>query len=231
MIQFLTNYTFLFINICFVLYILFLKFKNKKFLKKNLNLKNSIQSYYKDQTKFITEIQNLSTDLSNTTNDQMIIQKKYDNMIYEFKLYKKMICKLEKNNMSLIKSEKIHITLYKNLLEKYENLEHDHKNLNHDMDKLADSYKDLYKSRDDFTTINEELQSKINVLEQENCNLDAEIFMYKNTRFDFQQKIKIRDEIEEEQKIEILKLRNLLKKEKKLKKSNSFFKRKKKSST
>jgi len=228
MINITPDYTFLFINFCLILYIQFLKYKNKNFLKKNSNLKNTIQLYYKDQTKFITEIHTLSVDLSKTTDNQKEIQKKYNNMIYEFKLYKKMICKLEKENQKLIISDKKYKTLFEECKENNFTLEKDLKNLNHDMDKLADSYKDLYQSRGNIKNENKELLEKINDLEQEKCDLDAEVFMYKNTRFDYEKKIQIRDEIEEEQKVEILKLRNLLKNEKKkLKKSNSFFKRKK----
>jgi len=228
MINITPDYTFLFVNVCFVIYILFLKYKNKNFFKRNENLKDTIQLYYKDQTKYITKIQDLSQNLSRITDDKIKIQKKYNNMIYEFELYKKIIYKFEKDQEKLIKSETRYKALFEECKENNFTLEKDHKNLNHDMDKLADSYKDLYKSREDYTKINDQSQEKITHLEQVNCDLDAEIFMYKNTRFDFEKKIQIRDEIEEEQKVEILKLRNLLKNEKKkLKKSNSFFKRKK----
>jgi chromosome segregation ATPase len=230
MINITPDYTFLFVNVCFIIYIFFLKYKNKICFKRNSKLKETIQLYHKDQTKIINEIHDLSNDLSKKTNNQMEIQKKYNNMIYEFELYKKIVYNLEKDNEKLIKSDKKYKTLFEECKENNFTLEKDYKNLNHDMDKLADSYKDLYKSRDDITNENKNLKEKINDLEQDICEVEADIFMYKNTRFDFEKKIQIANQIEEEQKIEILKLRNLLKNEKKkLKKSKSFFKRNKKS--
>jgi len=226
----LTNYTLIFINILFICYIQFLKYKNKNFIRKISKLKKTIQLYYTDQTKFITEIKDLSFNLEKTQKEYIDLQKKYKNIIYEHGLYKKMICQLQKQYDKLIISEKKQKTLFEEFKENNFTLEKDYKNLNHDMDKLADSYKDLYKSRDDITNKNKKLLEKIQDLEQKIVDLDADIFMYKNTRFDFEKKIQIANEIEEEQKIEILKLRNLLKNEKKkLKKSKSFFKRNKKS--
>jgi chromosome segregation ATPase len=227
MIELLSNWTFLFINFSFISYFFYLKNKNK-YLLKHTNILEKCLIKNKEHTENIsTEIQNLSNDLSKKTNDQMEIRKKYNNMIYEFKLYKEINYNLEKDNEKLIKSDKKYKTLFEECKENNFTLEKDYKNLNHDMDKLADSYKDLYKSRDDITNDNKNLKEKINDLEQDICEVEADIFMYKNTRFDFEKKIQIANQIEEEQKIEILKLRNLLKNEKKkLKKSKSFFKRK-----
>ena len=145
-------------------------------------------------------------------------------MIYEFNLYKEMIVDLQNKNEKLLKSETKYKSLYTNFFDKSNNLNSSYNSLSRDMDKLANSYKDLYENHKTLKNDYEELLEKNNALEQKCVDLDSELFVYQNTKTSYQDRINLLEEIDNEQKIQLLKLRNKLK-EKEVK--NSFFKRKK----
>jgi len=211
MIQ-LTNTIIFIINFFFILYILFLKYKNKKLSILIIKFKKTILNYYNDQTKYITSIQNLENNITDLKNKEHNTCIKYDDMLYEFNLYKEMISKLQNENNLLSLSEKKYKKLYKKCKINKDDLEYDSKQLNNNMDKLAHSYKDLYKSRNKLINNNANLLKTIDETEQEKCEIDSELFMFKNNMDSFKNRILLLEKIEENQKIEILKLRNILKK-------------------
>ena len=214
----------IYFNIFFIFYIFFLKYRNRQYIKKNLNLKNRIIANSSDQKKYIREIQNLHINIKSSDKNFDEIKKTYDSMIYEFNLYKEMIVDLQNKNEKLLKSETKYKSLYTNFFDKSNNLNSSYKSLSRDMDKLANSYKDLYENHKTLKNDYEELLEKNNALEQKCVDLDSELFVYQNTKTSYQDRINLLEEIDNEQKIQLLKLRNKLK-EKEVK--NSFFKRKK----
>jgi len=214
----------IYFNIFFIFYIFFLKYRNRQYIKKNLNLKNRIIANSSDQKKYIREIQNLHINIKSSDKNFDEIKKTYDSMIYEFNLYKEMIVDLQNKNEKLLKSETKYKSLYTNFFDKSNNLNSSYNSLSRDMDKLANSYKDLYENHKTLKNDYEELLEKNNALEQKCVDLDSELFVYQNTKTSYQDRINLLEEIDNEQKIQLLKLRNKLK-EKEVK--NSFFKRKK----
>lgn len=165
----LTNYTTLFIHVCFILYIFFLKYKNKEFIMRNFKLKNTIKLFHVNQKNYITEI----NKMSQLQKDYKQIEKKNDDIFCQSKLYIKIISKLEREK----EKEKLIQLENKN---NNDSLKINYKKLNRDMDKLANSYKDLYKSYNQISNKNKELIEQINILEQEKHNLNTEIFIFKN---------------------------------------------------
>lgn len=212
----------IYFNIFFIFYIFFLKYRNRQYIKKNLNLKNRIIANSSDQKKYIREIQNLHINIKSSDKNFDEIKKTYDSMIYEFNLYKEMIVDLQNKNEKLLKSETKYKSLYTNFFDKSNNLNSSYNSLSRDMDKLANSYKDLYENHKTLKNDYEELLEKNNALEQKCVDLDSELFVYQNNSQ--WNRINLLEEIDKKQKIQLLKLRNKLK-EKEVK--NSFFKRKK----
>ena len=88
------------------------------------------------------------------------------------------------------------------------------------MDKLANSYKDLYENHKKLENDYDELSEKNNSLEQKCVDLDSELFVYQNNSQ--WNRINLLEEIDKKQKIQLLKLRNMLKKKEK----SYFFKKK-----
>lgn len=216
----------IYFNIFFICYIFFLKYKNKQYSKRNLNLKNQIKSKSSDEKKYISEIQNLHINIKSSNKNFDEIKKTYDSMIYEFNLYKKMIVDLQNKNKKLLKSETKYKSLYTNFFDKSNDLNLSYKSLSRDMDKLANSYKDLYENHKTLKNDYEELVEKNDGLEQKCVDLDSELFVHQQHCECQTKRISLLEEIDNEQKIQLLKLRNKLKeKEKEVK--NSFFKRKK----
>ncbi|SVA39186.1 uncharacterized protein METZ01_LOCUS92040, partial [marine metagenome] len=203
----------IYFNIFFIFYIFFLKYRNRQYIKKNLNLKNRIIANSSDQKKYIREIQNLHINIKSSDKNFDEIKKTYDSMIYEFNLYKEMIVDLQNKNEKLLKSETKYKSLYTNFFDKSNNLNSSYNSLSRDMDKLANSYKDLYENHKTLKNDYEELLEKNNALEQKCVDLDSELFVYQNNSQ--WNRINLLEEIDKKQKIQLLKLRNVLKKKEK----------------
>lgn len=201
----------IYFNIFFILYIFFFKYRNRQYIKRNLILKNIIISNSIDKKRKNRKIKNLY----NLNNYYKKIKKTYDSMIYEFNLYKEIIVDLQNKNEKLLKSEIKYKKSYEDLLNITNNLNSSHKSLSRDMDKISNSYKDLYNNHKKLTDNFDQLLEKNNSLEQKCVNLDSELFIYKNIKSSYRNRINLLEEIDSKQKIELLKSRNLLKKYKK----------------
>ena len=210
----------IYFNIFFIFYIFFLKYRNRQYIQRNLNLKNRIRVKSLDEKKKFREIQNLHININSTNKNFDEIKKTYDSMIYEFNLYKEMLSDLEKKNKDLTQSETKYKSLYTNFFDKSNNLNSSYKSLSRDMDKLANSYKDLYENHKKLENDYDELSEKNNSLEQKCVDLDSELFVYQNNSQ--WNRINLLEEIDKKQKIQLLKLRNMLKKKEK----SYFFKKK-----
>jgi hypothetical protein len=214
----------IFINLCLFIYVYFLKYKNKKFIQKNKILLKDIKDYHKHQILLNKDIIDKNIEALGYKAQLNSEADNYKHTIYENGLYKKMLKNLEKQNKDLLVDAKRFANLYKNTDLSVKCLEKIEKKLNYDLDKMSLSYKDIYNERSELIANKKILLKKIDNLKQDNCDLDAELFMFRNDLGSRKKRVLILEQIEKEQNTEILKLRLQIKNKKK----NKLFKHKSK---
>ena len=206
MIQLLTKLTFLFFNVYFISYFYFLKKKNKNLLKQldilekthgneNIKVRNENILLKDENSKFRIDTNYLKNDLAS-----------------EFKFYQKINTQLNKELVECNKSLQKYKISYEKVFLNNKDLVDDNNQLRQDIGNLADSYKILYTNNQKLINNNNKSVDDTNELEDNVCSLEADIFMYKNTIDTLKNRNTVLEEIESSQNINIIKLRNKLKK-------------------
>jgi len=192
-----SNWSFLVINIYFISFIFYLKNNNRKLLKQNIFLDKEIFNNKKEHYILIREINEYHK------NEKKEYIYALRNINYEYKFNKLLIIKLEKDLKIYMKSTK----KYKDLYQLYDytrtDLFDNNKKINHDMNKLKVSYKDVYE-------YNKQLINNNTKMKQDIYELNSDIFIYKSNFDSLNSKNFLLEESLSSHKIEILKLRNLL---------------------
>tara|TARA_B110000285_G_scaffold149906_1_gene167321 strand:+ start:3163 stop:3819 length:657 start_codon:yes stop_codon:yes gene_type:complete len=215
MIELLNSWTFFIVSFFYISYFYYLKYKTQKLLKQVEILEKFKYKESKETVNAIRELSIVQEDNVHLRKEREQFYIDSENFECEFKFYQKVNQILEKDVLKYKKISNKYRVLYDKCHYKEQDLIDDNHQINNDMDKMAKSYRDVFALNKTLINDNYKLVDDVEKLKNDICNLDAELFMYKSGFDTSNNRIKMLETVETTRKIEILKLRNIVKQLKK----------------